>query len=301
MAAGSLSPERLCTRSATAALLLSWPTISRICSFCTRCSLRASSAAMRLVSSRLRKAAMAINRQNTNNTMISAMVSPSTRPRRYEDRCWMIFPSISYSLSRILIPSGGHEIPRARDQPATCGLYLPQQLLHGEHDILRVPQIDFRALGLRLRVIVERIDCLGQAGNHRHQLALDGFLGGLTRRQPRKQCIDRMDDICRIPGEIFALQDQLPGDFEHFERPLVQAGKRRPGRPGRFLERQARARGQLIHLAGELPMRSPDAFADLVKRVGDGLLGHPPEITEFKDRAFEFAPDPPRSFREFQA
>ena len=58
------------------ALVLQRPAVQAACS-----------AAMRLVSSRFKKVAIAISRQNTSRIMISAMVRPSTRPRWYDERC----------------------------------------------------------------------------------------------------------------------------------------------------------------------------------------------------------------------
>ena len=42
-----------------------------------------------------------------------------------------------------------------------------------------------------------------------------------------------------------------------------------------------------------------DAFLHFVHRVGDGLLGHAPEIAELQDGAFKFALHPSRGFSQF--
>src|ERR1700733_1782801 len=47
-------------------------------------------------------------------------------------------------------------------------------------------------------------------------------------------------------------------------------------------------------------MRLADALAYLIQRIGDGLLGHAPEVAEFEDGTFEFVFHPPRGFRQFQ-
>ena len=73
-----------------------------------------------------------------------------------------------------------------------------------------------------------------------------------------------------------------------------------PGNPGGLFERHAGAGRQLFQLAGKLLMRLADALPHLIQRVGNGLLGHAPEIAEFENGALEFTPHPPRGFGQLQ-